>query len=278
MLKSTLLLQRASQGCVGGGFVLLAVLGLFAGGCDKQISVTTDPPGAKIYWNSEEIGPSPCTITYPSAADSIFPELHIIETRQNGYEPYYHYVMKPKTFTLGPQKVHLTLTPLPEGFDDSDMPASLRVEGNPKKSGRKANADLIRAACEIRVVRVSDGRVICQASALAGSDQLALLATTLAEQLKDNTPRGSIAVGSMRNRRQSEAGKMLAEKLTDMVWREMSFANPSGAAKNIPLRDILPENQLDLPKIVLYPEISEKLRGIRYIVLGGLAETKPTRR
>ncbi len=254
---------------------MLTVLGLLAGGCDKKILVTTDPPGAKIYWNSEEIGLSPCTITYPSAADSIFPELHIIETRRSGYEPYYHCVTEPKTFTLGPQKVHLELIPLPEGFDDSDMPASLQVGSNPKDADRKANAGLVRAACEIRVVRVLDGRVICQASGLAGPDQLSLLATTLAEQLKNNTPRGSIAVGSMRNRRQSETGKMLAEKLTDLVWREMSFANPSGMAKNIPLRDILPENQLDLPKIVLDPEISKRLRGIRYIVLGGLAEAKP---
>jgi hypothetical protein len=130
--------------------------------------------------------------------------------------------------------------------------------------------------CEIRLVRVSDGRVLCQASGLAGLDQLSQLAEQLAEQIKREMPSGpdgQFSLCTIRNRRETEEGGKLASEMTRYLQRELSFDSPLGVAKQVDLRGRLTETQLDLPQVVTDPALQDVFLGARYVVLGGLAES-----
>lgn len=130
-------------------------------------------------------------------------------------------------------------------------------------------------ACEARLVRVTDGRVLCQVSGLARIDQLGLFAEALAEELKSQMPdehAGELAVATTRNRRQSQRGALYAQEMNQYLFRELSFDSPFGVARELDLTDLVGEEKMDVSRIVFDPEVQVELRGVRYVVLSGLAE------
>jgi hypothetical protein len=247
-----------------------------APGCDQPVKlrVHTDPPGATLYWNTQPLGTSPCVVLLPPDS-SDFSEVHVFEARKSGYEPAFHYLTaRPKPSLTGQAGITIHLTKLPEGLSDADVPDAL-----PKMSHRrrkKKNPYEGGLACEAKLLRVSDGRVLCQVSGVTRQEQIDVLAEQLAEQIKTQAlpgEGGTLAVATTRNRRESELGRDLAEKMTQSLQRELSFASPFGVAKELDLNTMVREDFKDVSIILRDPEVAAELRGVRYVVLSGLAET-----
>ncbi len=61
-------------------FMILSLV--FLGGCIKRnLYISSDPPGAAVYWNDEEIG------TTPLDYDFMWYAVHRIALKKEGYEP-----------------------------------------------------------------------------------------------------------------------------------------------------------------------------------------------
>ncbi|MCB2180796.1 MAG: PEGA domain-containing protein [Desulfobulbaceae bacterium] len=60
-------------------FLLLA----FTSACAQKTAFFSDPPGAQVFVNGEEIGRTPCDYHYKSSTSKIY----LVEIQENGYEP-----------------------------------------------------------------------------------------------------------------------------------------------------------------------------------------------
>ncbi len=237
---------------------------------DRKIHVSTTPSGAAVYCNNQKLGTSPVSVTMPPRPKSMFSEIYIIEARLPGHEPAREYLTETKPGSLAGRKVNLTLPPLSEGMTDADIPAV----GKYIPRGVPSNY-LSRVTCEIMLVRVSDGKVLSHASGMVCDDFLARLADQLTRIIKRHVPpgqSGTLAVCRLRNRRETPRGSDLADKLTALISREMSFASPRGLARDFDLRQSVTESKTDLPGILKKRNVREKLHGIEYVIIGGLAE------
>lgn len=260
---------------IRGLSAVLFIAGVVAPGCDQgmKLTVHTEPEGAKLYWNTQAVGESPCVVPLPGESAD-FPEVHIFEARKSGYEPQYYYLTnRPKPSWNGKAEITIHLTKLPEGVSDADVPDALPYMPSLRK---KKNPYAGALACEARLVRVHDGKVLCQVSGVTRQKHIDLLAEQLAEQLKAQTPpgrRGELAVATTRNRRQSKLGEKLAGQMTQSLHRELSYNSPLGVAKSLDLNGLVNEDMKDVSFILRDPEVRAELRGVRYVVLSGLAET-----
>ena len=252
---------------------VVAVLALGSSGCDvagSEIHITTTPGAAAVYCNNQKVGTSPLTVILPPKPRSDFTEVYIIEARLSGYEPGRKYLTESGPGELDGQSVRLSLRPLPAGLSDSDVPGRSRFVPR----GAASNY-LSRVACEVKLVRLGDGRVLAQASGMVCDDFLPRLSATLARQLKRHLPPGpdgTVAVCSIRNRRQTARGEKLARRFTLALGREMSFNSPRGLARDIDLRPLASESALDAPALLKRKDIRGVLAGAQYVVIGGLAE------
>ncbi|MBN1942610.1 MAG: hypothetical protein JW849_04870 [Phycisphaerae bacterium] len=256
--------------------VMFLAAGAAAAGCEKALKfqVQTDPPGAKLYWNTQPAGTTPCTVLLPKESEE-FPEVHVFEARKSGYEPKFYYLTsRPKPSMFGKAEITFCLTKLPEGVSDADVPAALPRGAYRRR--KKASPYEGYLACEARLVRVSDGRVLAQACGFAAQKHLDQCAESLAEQLKAKLPpgrKGELAVATTRNRRESEPGQALAKKMTLYLQREMSFNSPLGLVKEMDFNGLVREDMKDVSYILRDPDLAAELQGARYIVLSGLAES-----
>jgi hypothetical protein len=259
-----------------GYIATLLVVGVLAPGCDPgatKLTVRSEPAGAKLYWNTQPIGETPCVVTLPGDKDD-FPEVHVFEARKSGYEPQFYYLTaRPKTSMTGQADITIHLAKLTAGMTDADVPEALPYD--PSLAGRK-NPFTDAVSCEVKLVRIRDGRVLCQVSGIERQKHIDLLAEQLAEQIKEYLPagqNGSLAVATTRNRRGSDLGKKLAGRMTQSLQREMSYNSPSGLASPLDLEGLANEDMKDVPRILRDPEILAELRGAQYVILSGLAET-----
>jgi hypothetical protein len=258
-----------------GLLTVLFIAGVVAPGCDQgmKLRVNTEPSGAKLYWNTQPVGEAPCVVLRPGESSDL-PEVHVFEARKNGYEPQYYYLTaRPRSSWNGQADITIRLTKLPEGLSDADVPDALPYSPS---LHRKKNPYLGSLACEAKLVRVSDGRVLCQVSGITRQKNIDLLCEELAEQLKDQAPRGrggGLAVATTRNRRESKLGRTLAEKMTQSLQRELSFNSAFGMAKMLDLNGMVREDLKDVPLLLRDAEVRAELRGVKYVVLSGLAET-----
>jgi hypothetical protein len=258
-----------------GLLTVLFVAGLVAPGCDQPIKlqVHTDPPGAQLYWNTQPLGTSPRVVLLPPEGPG-FSEVHVFEARKSGYEPAFEYLThRPRSSMTRQASITIRLAKLPEGVTDADVPDAL-----PYIPGAKKNrSDFLGAlSCEVKLLRVSDGKVLCQASGVVRRKHLHLLAEQLAGQLKaraQSAPGGKLVVATTRNRRNSAEGRELAEQMMQSLQRELSFNSPFGVARELDLNTMVTEDMKDAPFILRDPEVAAELRGVQYVVLSGLAET-----
>ena len=134
----------------------------------------------------------------------------------------------------------------------------------------------LQASCDIRIIAVSDGAGIANASGEAASNKLDVLAKGLAGKLKEGmvVKSESIAVVSLRNRSGTSQGKVIADELADKVQGSLIDTGWFDVKERIDLRAILDEKDLDTAGIVKNENVRKKLAGVKYIVIGGVTVTE----
>lgn len=132
-------------------------------------------------------------------------------------------------------------------------------------------------ACEVKLVRLSDGRVLAQASLLAPTDRREEMAKILVELLARQAPPGAeVAVGCLSNRRGSPEGQALCDEMTLSLLDAVRQSSAWRFVKSVNLRDvILDEKMLESPKIVSDRRIAHLFDGADHVIVGGLAATIP---
>lgn len=131
---------------------------------------------------------------------------------------------------------------------------------------------MLTVTCDIRIIRVSDGSAISQATGTGTSDDLGSIAQLAVNKLNADDIHGeSIAVASLRNRNGSSASQVIADELGDKITGSLIAAGDFDVKERIDLRAILDEKDLELAEIVTEsPQVRQKLSGIKYLVVGGV--------
>ena len=146
-----------------------------------------------------------------------------------------------------------------------------------RRRQRVSPRDLSGVNCDVRVVRVSDGTVICGASARGPGDKLLELTDSLARQLKNKstTIKGkSIAVISLKNRSGSDKGRAIADEVGDKMTTSLANLGWFSVRERLDLTSIINERDLADTKIIHNPDVKKKLSGIEYVVIGGVSVSK----
>jgi hypothetical protein len=63
--------------------IAISVLLAFTCSCAQKTAFFSDPPGAHVFVNGEEIGRTPCDYHYKSSTSKIY----LVEVQEDGYEP-----------------------------------------------------------------------------------------------------------------------------------------------------------------------------------------------
>ena len=137
--------------------------------------------------------------------------------------------------------------------------------------------DLSKVTCDVRVVRVSDGTVICGGSRHGPGDKLLELTDSLARQLKTKSAaiKGkSIAVISLKNRSGDDKGRAIADEVSDKMTTSLANLNWFNVRERLDLTSVINERDLADTKIVHNPDVKKKLGGIEYVVIGGISVSK----
>jgi hypothetical protein len=263
----------------------MAMWPLCLGGClpdGKSLTVKTDPPQCEVLVDHRPVGVSPVKVFLPSGRSEL-PSLHVVEACKPGYLPEFAYVSGGGGALEFGSTITITLTELPDGAEDVvgfDLPPAAEA------------ALASRLAAELRLVRVSDGTVLAQACAMGHSDDMFTLAHRLCRALETEMPDGlrprGVALGRLRNRRNSDAGHRFARDLTRDLHTELRLCDAVDlTGEPVDLQAIFPEEVLDLPEIAQDPRIAELAddrpawarkrhprRPLQYILLGGVAESQ----
>jgi hypothetical protein len=266
----------------------LPLLCLLTAGCAiTRVTIETQPPDAALYWDNTYIGTSPITFEPPLNQDAVFEEVHIVEAVKDGYMTGLGYIAeKGKGQGLMTDRLTIRLHEAPEWYISS-KPAPPQNNGQvqaapaPEMTFEEALESVERIACDIRVVRVRDQKVLATVYGVSATQRLIILAEQLAEQLgqrlRDDVA-GPVVLVRLRNRRRSPAGEKIAAELTQMIAREVADATRLEPKKIIDLRPLIEPRMLDHSKIVTHPKVRKMLNGADYILQGGLAESRDPRR
>lgn len=133
--------------------------------------------------------------------------------------------------------------------------------------------------CEVRLVRLSDGRVLGQASLLAPYSRRKQIADVLVRLLaKDAPDAANIAVGCLSNRRHGSAGRSLCDEMTSEVVQAVRQSPGLRYVKQVNLRNvILDEEMVESPKIVSDRRIAHLFTGADHVIVGGAAMVVPVK-
>ena len=146
-----------------------------------------------------------------------------------------------------------------------------------RRRQRISPRDLSGVNCDLRVVRVADGTVICGASARGPGDKLLELTASLARQLKEKSAaiKGrTIAVISLKNRSGSDKGRAVADEMADKMTISLTDLGWFSVRERLDLTSVINERDLADTKIVNNPEVKRKLGGIEYVVIGAVSVSK----
>jgi hypothetical protein len=127
-------------------------------------------------------------------------------------------------------------------------------------------------ACELRLVRVSDGRVISQVSSLDSYANIKLLAEVMVGRLEQESSGGPIIMMTLCNRRGTRQGGLVGREMTESVATALKSASRFKFMRTLNLREILTtEYKLESAKDITAPRFKILLNGARYVVIGGVA-------
>lgn len=244
-------------------------------GC-ASITIDSDPPGATVYLNGQYLGTTPLTNTFwigqdiNSTAEIVAPGHErsecVIADRGPG--------MKQLQIASAPTGAEVFIDGRRIGsaplFTGLFVPKTMKGVWKAPAHAAPAPHPALLASCDLRVIRVSDGSAVGQASA-SGAD-LAELSKALADKLvKDFTKQGqAISVGSLRDRTGTPASRVVTDELTDKLAGSLISTKWFDVKERVDLRAVLGEHDLDTAEVVRNPKIRAKLSGIDFIVIGGV--------
>ncbi|MBN1943276.1 MAG: PEGA domain-containing protein [Phycisphaerae bacterium] len=150
-----------------------------------------------------------------------------------------------------------------------------RESSNPRTIPVYPAEDLL--ACEVRLVRLSDGRVIAQASLQGPYARRKRMADVLVKLLARQAPDDAfVAVGCLSNRRRGPDGQKLSDEMTRAVERAVRREPGLRYVRRVNLRNvILDEEMVESAKIVADRRIAHLFDGAQYVIVGGAARAVP---
>jgi hypothetical protein len=267
-------------------FISLACL-TAVGGC-TSIAVEGDPPGGKTYLRGQYLGTAPFVVTLWAGDDADATTEMVLPGHDRSECPH---LPRP------PGNHMLEMTSAPPGaqvyIDDAYagtspfftrvwFPSSIRVvfpKDSASPAPQPAKPPAVPAgmvSCDVRIIRVSDGTAVSEASGRCRADDLQSLAKALVEKLKEDmlVKDETIAVGSLRNRSGDEAGKVVADEAADKIAGALISAKWFEVKERIDLRALLEEKDLETASIVQNPKLKQKLGGIKYLLIGGVTVSR----
>ncbi|MBS3821076.1 MAG: PEGA domain-containing protein [Planctomycetes bacterium] len=287
-------MQATQRTYRGIAWLTLALALAAATGCtNEQVTVRTDPPGAKVYWDNVYVGDSPVTFAPPLNREAIFEEVHIVEVVKKGYMTGLGYVAERGGGAgLMTSRVDIVMHEAPDWYVSQEpaaasdvapavTPPDIAAAEQQGLSVEEAVDAVDRIACDIRIIRVTDGRVVATAYGLVGTERLIILAEQIAEQISTRMPpdaHGSAVMLRLRNRRRTPAGDQLADELTEMLFRELVYAGPLKITRTIDLRSLVEARMRDHSAVLKNPDVQRMLAGVQYVIQGGIAESRDPRR
>ena len=264
--------------------IILSAVALFAAaGCNELVVIQTNPSGAEIYCNGERLGTSPCNAPLPESEGGMI-GMNVIEARKGGYLPEYYYLSgNPsdedaghiQTFALSKPIITIELTKMPDSVNSNDIPDVAKAD--PASVTVLPGAYDNKASIEVRVVRVSDGKVLGQVSRYETIDKLTSLAESIVGEMVEYLPaadeKPEIKVITLRNRRHSDFGKKFSADLTEEIMRETCFSGGYPKVQTLDLRNVIEEDAMDTH--ATFKTIKKKglLDGVDYVIMGGVAES-----
>lgn len=263
---------------------MLAV-GLLTAGCAiSQVRIETEPTGAAIYWDDLYIGQSPLVYRPPLDSRTELDEIHLIEAVMDGYMTGLGYLAeRGQGGGLQSDAITLRLHEAPEWYA---RPPAVSEPSPPARTAEdpltlaEAHEQIRRVACDLRVVRVRDGRVMAAVSGVAGPERLIILVEDFVKELNAGLPadvQGQVTVLRVRNRRLTPAGDQLAEELTTLLRQELGHNGRLKPVATLDLREMIEPRMRDHSKVVTHPDVRKMLRQAPYIIQGGLAEIRDPR-
>ena len=127
-------------------------------------------------------------------------------------------------------------------------------------------------ACELRLARVSDGKVVSQVSAIDAYANIKNLAEVMVERLKQESSGGSVVIMTLCNRRGTMQGGLIAEEMSKNITTALKNADGFRLVRTLNLREILStEQKLESAKDITAPRYRILLNGAEYVLIGGVA-------
>jgi hypothetical protein len=259
----------------------LPIFGLSLNGC-VTVNFDSQPQGADTYMNGHFIGRTPFTHTFNLFEASGATGAMVLPGYSLEDCPYLPaggravYTSAPSGALIYKNGRRIGTSPL---YDDvgNDIPTSLRAVW--PESVRHGSTGIVdrSISCDLRIIAVSDGSGLANASGEAASNKLDVLAKGLAGKLREGmVVKGeSIAVVTLRNRSGTRQGKVVADELADKVQGALIDTAWFDVKERIDLRAVLDEKDLDTAGMVKNENVRKKLAGVKYIVIGGVTAMAP---
>lgn len=258
---------RSISGADRGGRQLLAFMGaafsLFLGGCDIvnqpvilqrkiPMDITSNVPDTAFRYRTQRIDADP-EEGWQDAGSGMKVTVRLCAGGR------YEIAAKPKGYA---EKRDTLSEPIP------------RYEFKFVAADREPGPPLVVAevACDLRIVRVFDAKVMCGASEKSARVELEGLAAGLAAKLKQGMPveGESLAVVTLRNRSGTIKGREVADEVADKVTNALSATSWFDVKERIRLGDIVREIDLETAGIVYLSDVKPRLVGVKFIVMGGV--------
>ena len=252
---------------------LLGPVALSMGGC-CTIRAETEPSGAQVYLNGHLLGTTPFSGVF-WAGQNVGAVVEVVWPGHDRSEvrPYPGQGGDLTMFLSAPSSAQMYVDGLLVGATPCAVglffPNSIKGV-LPKAVGETEPAGTV--SCDLRLVRVSDGAAIGEASGRGKLEELEYLAKALARKLREDAmiKDESVAVVTLRNRDGTPQGRAAADELADKVAGALIATRWFEVKERIDLRSILEEKDLEASDIVKNPKVAEKLAGVKLIVIGGV--------
>jgi hypothetical protein len=130
-------------------------------------------------------------------------------------------------------------------------------------------------ACDLRLVRVLDGKVVSQVSVLDSYANIKNLAEVMVGRLQQESLGGSVVMMTLCNRRGTRQGQLVGREMSENVTTALKNASGFKFVRILNLREILPTEQtLECAKDVTAPRFRVLFNGAEYVLIGGVALNK----